>query len=567
MTINLDQAELQYSLLRHDLGYTEIRIIGKNGVVVQNFVDNKKDFLKFIQDNEQENLYVGINPRKTQDGSGNGVDWVTAVVFDIDPIRPKGQPSSDQGLVDATDLGRKLGNEFKSATLVSSGSGAHVYIPIIPVRATPELAAKLASWARQLNKKYSTETLRLDSIFDFPRVIRVWGSWNHKSNRPCNVLDLSDKRLDLATFLPHIDHDVTTTLNPGNSVKPDYELRFEKLIKVNDNLSKLVKGELSFPSRSEADYLFIKTLLTAHFSADEIAYLSKYNVMGRTGKEFRKDDISRILDKINSGTRNSFSLSHASDDYFRGLSSRKPGVLTGFRTLDNMMAGLKPGRLYVIAARPTEGKTTFLTQIAFNLAKQNLKVLYFPTECGSNAIFDKIVSAETGINLRKFQFGSFDEADTRSITKSQSSVSSLPIIIGEDFALNTQKIEAKIKEIMPDILIVDFLQSMKFPEGGSAKELAQTVIEIKSFAGKYNIPVLLASQLNRSAEEGKASLTQLKGSGTIEEQGDEIMFLHTLDKLVYPRPTNLYVMKSKFGETGVIKLDFYASTCTFKERE
>jgi len=253
------------------------------------------------------------------------------------------------------------------------------------------------------------------------------------------------------------------------------------------------------------------------------------------------------------------------DAYFAGLNLRAPGVLIGFPKLDSMLSGLKPGRVYLWCARPNQGKTTLLTQIAKNLAKQSLRVLMFPTECGASSIYDKIVSSEAGVNLRKFQMGSFTEEEKLKIAKSKESLSKMSIIVAEDFSLTVEKIEQKIKEVTPDIVIIDYIQALNFPEGGTPQEIGKAVVTIKSFSNTYKIPILLASQLNRGSDGNKASLSQIKGSSVLEETADDVMFIANLDNLVYPKPILLSVMKSRYSETGSLKLKFFASVCQFEE--
>lgn len=538
----------QYEVLGHSgLGFTEVRIPKKN---INTFNKDLNALNTSLIPYLKGDAYVGINPRKNEKGTAQDVAMVTCLVIDLDPIRDSGVASSDKLWKQAIGVANTISESYPNSIVVSSGSGAHLYIPVKAVEATPEIAARLKSWGNEIKKKYETAEIAVDNIFDLPRIIRVWGSWNEKSNRLCEPLSpiLTREPIDFDSVVPKLKYEVLAT--NVNSTK--YE---EKAIPNGFRNSTLVSLAGTMRRKGISESGIMAALMEENMAKckpplpeEEVKAIAKSVVRYEP-----KNEVSAHVKSI-------------SDSYFNDLKDRKPGLMTGFGQLDQMLAGLKPGRLYVVAARPTDGKTTFLTQIAKNLAESSVRVLFFPTEVGASAIFDKLVSSSTGINLRKFQWGNFNEGEKKTIQDKRNSLSCLSTIIAEDFSLTTEKIEQTIKTIMPDVVIVDFLQSMYFEEGGSPKEYAKAVIALKSFAGKYQIPVILASQLNRSSEGNPLSLGHLKGSGTIEEQGDEILFLHTLDKLVYPRPVNLYVMKSKYGETGIVKLDFYASTCEFKEK-
>lgn len=550
----------QFDVLLHSgHGFTEIRDV-KTGK--QWFVDNAVEYEIIIHSylEKRGDIYVGINPRKTKSGKTEDISFINCLVIDIDPIRPKDTPSSGQQLNQAIGLANRICLEYPTGIVISSGSGAHVYFPLVPIEPSEEIQKRIEGWYHKLQTKYNTKELRIDSTFDLPRVMRVWGSWNSKSNRSCEPLKPLDRiiRVTLDSLIP------TVELITPKIPLTDTELRFERLIKNNGTLQNIVNGKIVFTSRSESDYAFSKTLLQANFRPDEVATLLLRNPSGRLDdKSFneRVRDVERIQKKIGPSE-----IKSLSENYFEELKTRKSGISTGFKTLDKRISGLKPGRLYVIAARPTDGKTTFLCQLAGNMAESGKKVLFFPTEVGASSIYDKYISRKTGINLCKFQSGDFTDDEKRSIENTSKTVKDLSIFIAENFALKVSDIKQKAQELMPDVIIVDFLQSMSFPNGGEPRELSQAVVSIKSIGQELQIPIILASQLHRAAEGAKTSLTQLKGSGAIEEQGDDIMYLYTLDRLVTPRPVNLDIMKSKYGEPGIIRLDFNSSVCEFKEK-
>lgn len=266
------------------------------------------------------------------------------------------------------------------------------------------------------------------------------------------------------------------------------------------------------------------------------------------------------------------SLTVNSEEYIRSLSQRKPGISTGLLELDKIISGLKPGKLYIFAARPGMGKTSLITQILTSCADQGTPCLYYPTEVGAHPLWDKMVSSMTNIGLLKFQDGSFSDSDKQRISDAVDHLKHLPLKISEDFAVNPDKVEAGIIEYLPEregsfrgVCAVDFLQSCAWKDPDSVAEKTQAVYRFKKMAIDYNIPFILASQLNRG--DGSANLKQLKGTGALEEFGDVISFIYPYNKPGhpgYPIPTMLDVMKSKYSATGQIQLFFAKSHCRFE---
>lgn len=555
----------QYDLLCHcGKGFTEIRDV-KTGK--QWFTSTFADYCTVIAEyiDKKEDIYVGINPRKTKSGKADDVAYINNLVIDVDPIRGKGVGSTDAQLNEAIAVAREISKAYTNAIIAVSGSGAHIYFPLVPIEPTPDLKLRIEAWTNGIQAKYNSKTIRIDSTFDLPRVMRVWGSWNNKSNRRCELLEPLDK-ISRVTIESIVGLVAAGTFQKGSSLATlsEAEIRFERLLKNNATLQNIVSGNISFVSRSEADYSFSRVLLLAGFVPKDISELLVKNPGGRGNEKSigeRIKDVERIAKKMGPT-----GVSTISEEYFQDLETRKTGIMTGFTMLDDKLSGLKPGRLYVIAARPTDGKTTFLTQLATNIADTGKKVLFFPTEVGASSLYDKVLSRKLSINLKKFQTGSFTVDEKDKIKNIKSSLTTLPLLIIENFALKVKDIKYKAEETLPDLIIIDFLQSMMFEKGGEPRELGQAVVTIKSLAQQLQIPVILASQLHRAADGAKASLTQLKGTGVIEEQGDDIMYLYTLDRMAYPKPVVLDIMKSKYGEPARIKMDFFASHCNFVER-
>lgn len=566
----------QYDILGHPAGtFTEIRVIGNSSGIPstfdpQVFCDSRQKFIEEVSKRLDYDVYVGINPRKEKKGTASAVSHLTCVVIDIDPVRPRGTPSTDEQHAKALALGKRIFEELRGQALVSSGSGCHVYLTIkpIPIVSNEAVTAYVKRWMDAIRLNYATTELNIDAIHDTPRIIRAWGSKNSKSNRVCTLISYNQN--DARAVWDAMDQ---TTPTPQLRITPESgSARFDALVASNPHLAEIVLGNIRYPSRSEADYAFVSVLAKAHFSPEEIKnlmFLNPHGTVANPHKDDKPSDIDRDIKAISakvlqSNKSNSVAMTTHAARYYDSLKTREMGIRMGFRELDEMVSGLKKQKLFIIGARPTAGKTTFITQILTNIAEQGMTCLYYPTEVGSEPIFDKIVSRKTGISLKKFQNGSFVENDFAKIEKIKPSIQSLPLIVVEDFATTLETIENGIRKYAPSVVAVDYFQAMKWNDPDSVGEKADGVRKFKQLAGDYNLPIILASQLNRS-DEGTPSLRSLKSTGALEEFGDIIGFIYRDAELVYPVKSTFSIQKSKYSACGDIHLSFFSSTCEFKE--
>jgi hypothetical protein len=573
MNETISLAELQRKVLGHEgLGFTEIRQSASWGN--SKYVKDNGSFATEV--NGKKDIYVGINPRATDKGTGknggicaNDISFVTCLVIDIDPVRAKSEPSSDLQHTEACNIGRQMCADFPGAFAVSSGSGCHIYFPIEPIKVenVQALTKSIQTWMMNIKTKYGTNTQKIDHIFDLPRVIRCWGTHNTKSNRTCEPI--TEIKEGYRFNLPLSQVPETLPKDQTQEQASETEARFERLVLTSPALRAIVQGTATFESRSEANYAFIMHLAQAHFSRTEIKSLMDKNPLGKD----REDDVDRILDKVKSNSGfDSYSLVHLGDRYKRSLDNRKMGLRTGFNKLDEMISGLKAQKVYLFAARPTNGKTTLMTQMLDQLVSTEKQVaLCFPTEVGAEPIIDKIICRRSQVNLKRFQNGTFIGQDRVKIDQAFESIKNLPLIIAEDFGLTVQKIEDKIRKVAPSVVAIDYINAMKYEKGGESNEIAYVTRKIKELAGDYDLPILLFAQLRRG--DGKLDLSSLKGSGALEELCDVVSFLYeigdkfdaTNDGHGYCTKSVLDVMKSKYSATGPIDLKFYRSICEFKE--
>lgn len=555
---------LQREVLGHKgLGLTEARNITKG---VREYVNNDEALDAFCEANKAFDTYVGINPRYEARGTNDAVKHLTCLVVDIDPVRAKGLGSTDEQHGLALEVGQRMLVDFPGSIRVDSGSGCHVYFPVEPVLVTnaKALYVSVKKWADAIRTKYEVEGVKIDSIYDLARMIRVWGSHNYKSNRPCVVLD---HPAEISRFKFKFSQ-VAVEDAPTESLDA-VESRFMRVCVTNPVISRIVSGETTFDGdRSASDFCFFAELTRAQFSPDEIWALRHKNPTGRKD-DAKRDDVDRVALKTRQTEMPVASMIGNADAYVKGLKNRKMGLKTGFPTFDEMISGLKPQKVIVLAARPTEGKTTLAVQVTRSLAEQGEMCMFFPTEVGAEPIFDKILSSKTGINLRAFQNGTFTPAQFEKIEEARAYLGKLPFCVVENFGLNTDEIERHVSRVRPRVFVVDYIQALAYENGGEAREIAAAMRKIKEIAGDYNATAIVCSQLLRETSDGKSpfSLSRLKGSGAIEEFGDVVAFLYTPieEKFTYPRPVEFVVTKSKYSAIGAVPLKFYTSECRLEE--
>lgn len=264
------------------------------------------------------------------------------------------------------------------------------------------------------------------------------------------------------------------------------------------------------------------------------------------------------------------------------------GLATGYKDLDNLLAGLQKSDLVVLAARPSVGKTTLALDIARHVAtKQKVAVGIFSLEMSKEQLVDRLLCSEAGVDLWRMRTGKLSERedDFPRIGHAMGILSEAPIFIDDSATANVMEIRTKARRLQSEqglgLIMVDYLQLM---EGRSTENRVQEVAEItrglKALARELNVPVLALSQLSRAVETAKPAiprLAHLRESGSIEQDADVVMFIYrkAADKNyqtddISPEERHLaeiHIAKHRNGPTGVVKLFFDEDRVTFKNLE
>ncbi len=247
------------------------------------------------------------------------------------------------------------------------------------------------------------------------------------------------------------------------------------------------------------------------------------------------------------------------------------GVPTGYKDLDNMLSGLHPSDLVILAARPSVGKTSFALDIARNAAKNGVGVGIFSLEMSSEQLVDRLLAAESYVDSWKIRTGAVRaEEDFAKIREALETLSKSPIYIDDKPGNNILAMRATARRLKREhgvgLIVVDYLQLMTPVGAKSSDSLVQQVTEIsrslKQLAREINVPVLALSQLSRAVEQrgGKPRLSDLRDSGSIEQDADVVMFIHREDKnkdaAERTNIAEILIEKHRNGPTGKVDLYF-----------
>lgn len=248
------------------------------------------------------------------------------------------------------------------------------------------------------------------------------------------------------------------------------------------------------------------------------------------------------------------------------------GYKTGYPDLDRLTAGFHKSDLIILAARPAMGKTALALNFASNVARINNKaVLLFSLEMGKQQLINRMLSDASGIESFKLETGNFSGDDFSQISEAMAELSELPIYIDDTPGLTVMEMRTKARRAAHDheigLIVVDYLQLMSGSSKRSMDNRVQEISEIsrglKLIARELNVPVIALSQLSRTVETRSPQipmLSDLRESGSIEQDADIVMFLYRED---YYNPdterqniTDLIVAKHRRGATDKIELYF-----------
>lgn len=259
------------------------------------------------------------------------------------------------------------------------------------------------------------------------------------------------------------------------------------------------------------------------------------------------------------------------------------GVATGFHHLDNLLGGLQPSDLIIIAARPSMGKSSLALAIAGNAAiREKIPTAIFSLEMSRDQLVDRLIAMEAQVDAWKLRTGNLSEEDFPKIGYAMGVLSEAPIFIDDSPLSNVLEIRTKARRLQAErglgLIIVDYLQLMEGRKRTGDVNRVQEISEIsrglKALARELNVPVVACSQLSRAVEQRSPKIPQLadlRESGSIEQDADVVAFIYR-DEYYDPDTdrkgmADIHIKKHRHGPTGQIELYFVADQMNFRSIE
>ena len=278
------------------------------------------------------------------------------------------------------------------------------------------------------------------------------------------------------------------------------------------------------------------------------------------------------------------------------------GVPSGLKDLDDRLGGLHKQDLIIIAGRPSMGKTALATNIAFNAAKiirnreKNSSIIFFSLEMSSEQLSTRILSEQARIKSNDIRRGKINQDDFEKFIETSKSLENLPLFIDDTPAITISTLSNRARRIKRlhglELIVVDYIQLMKsgnYRNDGRVQEIAEITQGLKALAKELDVPILALSQLSRAVEQRddkKPQLSDLRESGSIEQDADVVMFVYreeyylekleprvgTAEHVEWQEKMNLVhnlaeliIGKQRHGPTGIIRLEFESAFTKFKD--
>ncbi|MBR1801672.1 replicative DNA helicase [Candidatus Saccharibacteria bacterium] len=250
------------------------------------------------------------------------------------------------------------------------------------------------------------------------------------------------------------------------------------------------------------------------------------------------------------------------------------GLKTGFADLDKWTAGLQKGDLIIVGARPAMGKTTFAQNLAVNAAEINQKtVLFFSMEMAKAEIIDRMISPAADVDAWNIRTGNISDEEFSRIGDALGEMSDIPLLIDDTSNMTILELRNKARRAAHDhdigLIIVDYLQLIQGSDryaGNRVQEVTEISRGLKILARELEVPVVALAQLSRNVtgrDDPRPILSDLRESGSIEQDADLVMFLHRVDYYNKNKPdyvqtniTELIMAKHRHGPTETIELFF-----------
>ncbi len=259
------------------------------------------------------------------------------------------------------------------------------------------------------------------------------------------------------------------------------------------------------------------------------------------------------------------------------------GVPTGFTMLDKLLGGFQQSDLIILAGRPGMGKTSLGLSVAQNAARHyNAHVAVFSLEMSNEQLVQRLLSMETGIDSHRLRLGDVAEEEWTILMEAANQLSATSIFIDDTPAASVTEIRTKARRLYAehgiDLILIDYMQLMSGQSGSRPENRQQEISYIsrslKALARELNVPVIALSQLSRAVEsraDKRPMLSDLRESGSIEQDADVVLFIYREDYYVEDTDrqniADVLVAKHRHGSTGTVSLFFRKELTQFRDLE
>lgn len=439
-------------------------------------------------------------------------------------------------------------------------------------------------------------------------------------NKPPQALDFEEAVLGALLIEPNCVDEAMAELSPSCFYDPKHRMIFEAMTKLADDhvaldllsvSQKLVElgnleaiggpvvlADLSQKIGAAAHieyYIKIlkqksiqRDLITASFSILKKAYDESENVDDLIADAQTKI-FAAVQNNIKKDVQDIGSVIRIAIDEIESMQGRSGynGVPSGYPSIDRITMGWQPSDLIILAARPSVGKTAFALNIARNAAVDfNMPVAIFSLEMPAIQLAKRLMTSETSLSADKIKGGSkLEPYEWEQLHFKIKALSNAPLYIDDTPSLPINEFRTKVARLVSTkgvrLVIVDYLQLMQGPpdlRGIREQEVAAISRTLKATAKEYNIPIIALSQLSRNAVQreksnGKPQLSDLRESGSIEQDADMVIFVHRPDYLGLAETpdgketTQIIIAKHRNGETADIPMRFKSERVRFVEMD
>jgi replicative DNA helicase len=256
------------------------------------------------------------------------------------------------------------------------------------------------------------------------------------------------------------------------------------------------------------------------------------------------------------------------------------GILTGFKDVDNITGGMRPGEMIVLAARPSMGKTAYVCNLMMHIAKSGSKCLFVSLEQSKAEVADRLLIMHSKLDGSRLAKGEMDEMEVDMLLTAANELSSMPLWIDDTPGRTMPQIMAMARRMKRrkglDLIVIDYLQLVEPEEVRGVpreQQVAQISRRIKQLAKSLEVPVIALAQLNRAVEtrpDKRPKLADLRESGSVEQDADMVLFLsraEAYDPDDRPGEADITIAKNRNGQTGGAVLTWIKQSMRFADIE